>query len=71
MPTILDFHIQLHKEGGYSLEIFARCNPKPLAQTTFVYDLSYITQFEINRLECDLKDPAGRLERASFSAHVK
>ena len=61
MPAILDFHIQPGEKSRYSLQVFERGNSQPLVQTSFDYDLSYVTQFEINRLEPDPKDPHGRL----------
>jgi len=63
MVSILDFHIQPDKKDGYGLQIFERGSPQPLLRSSFNYDLSYITQFEINRLEPDRKDPQGRMER--------
>ena len=64
MPVIIDFHLRPHdKKGSYSLQIFQRGSSQPLHQAIFDYDLSYITQFEINRLEPDEKDPSARLDR--------
>ncbi len=63
MPTTLDFHIHLQQKSGYRLEVFERGNSQPLAHGTFDFDLSYMTAFEINRLDVDDKDPQGRLER--------
>ncbi len=63
MPTTLDFHIHPQQKSGYRLEIFERDNTQPLAHGTFDFDLSYMTAFEINRLDVDDKDPQGRLER--------
>jgi len=63
MATILDFQIQPDKNITYSLQIFERGCSQPLARSTFDYDLSYMTQFEINRLEPDPKDPHSRMER--------
>jgi len=63
MATILDFHIQPDKKDAYGLQIFERGSSQPLLRSCFNYDLSYITQFEINRLEPDRKDPQGRMER--------
>jgi hypothetical protein len=64
MPVIIDFHLRPHdKKGFYALQIFQRGSSQPLHQALFDYDLSYITQFEINRLEPDEKDPSARLDR--------
>jgi len=63
MATILDFQIRPQKKGSYSLEIFERGSSQSLAHSSFDYDISYVTQFEINQLEPDLKDPYGRMER--------
>ncbi|MBW8036481.1 MAG: CHAT domain-containing protein, partial [Planctomycetes bacterium] len=63
MLITLDFCIRTNEEGHYHLEIFERGKSQPSTQTSFSYDLSYITQFEINRLEPDSKDPYGRMER--------
>jgi len=62
MPVILDFHIEPHGKGSYSLEIFERGSSQPLVQTSFDYDVSYVTQFEINQLEPNPRDPQGRME---------
>lgn len=63
MPVTLEFHIKPHKKNNYGLEVFERGSSQPLAQSSFDYDLSYLTQFEINRLEPDAKDPQGRMDR--------
>jgi hypothetical protein len=74
MPTILDFHIRPvappargaiseARSEAYQLDVFSRGNTQPLAHATFDYDLSYMTAFELNRLDVDAKDPQGRLER--------
>ncbi len=59
MPVTLEFHIKPHKKNNYGLEVFERGSSQPLAQSSFDYDLSYLTQFEINRLDTDAKRPAG------------
>jgi tetratricopeptide (TPR) repeat protein/CHAT domain-containing protein len=63
MPTTLDFHIRPGKENGFQLEVFERGNSQPLANSAFGYDLSYMTDFEISRLDTVRKDPSERLER--------
>jgi CHAT domain-containing protein len=63
MPTILDFQIRPRENGDYILQILQRSNSQLLAEASFDYDLSYMTEFEIKRLEFDAKDPYGRLER--------
>jgi hypothetical protein len=63
MSPILDFHICPQSKDNYSLEVFARGNTNPLATATFEYPLSFTTEFEINRLDVDEKDPVGRMER--------
>ena len=63
MPTTLDFHIRSQEQNSFSLEVFARGKTQPLVHTTFDYDLSYMTTFEINRLDVDAKDPQGRWQR--------
>ncbi len=60
MRTILDFHIQPQEKGGYRLEVFERGNTQPLVHSSFDYDLSYMTQFEMNRLEEIRDKPAER-----------
>ncbi|MCP4613105.1 MAG: tetratricopeptide repeat protein [Planctomycetes bacterium] len=63
MPETLEFHIKLHKKNTYRLEVFERGSSQPLAQSSFDYDRSYLTQFEINSLDTDPKDPQGRMDR--------
>ena len=63
MPTILNFEIRPREKGGYILQILQRGNSQILAEAFFDYDLSYMTEFEIKRLEPDAKDPHGRIER--------
>ncbi len=63
MPTILDFQITPNAKNNLILEIFERDKTQLLAKTTFDYDLSYLTGYEISGLDFDAKDPAARLER--------
>ncbi|NLZ04337.1 MAG: tetratricopeptide repeat protein [Phycisphaerae bacterium] len=61
--TTLDFHIKPAGKSAFGLEVFQRGRSQPLAASSFEYDLSYLTQFEINQLEPSEKDPQGRMER--------
>ncbi len=63
MPIILDFQIKPKSKNKYSLEVFERDKPQPLATATFDYDLSFLTGYEISQLDFDAKDPAARMER--------
>ncbi|HEX9971436.1 MAG TPA: CHAT domain-containing protein, partial [bacterium] len=63
MPAILDFQITPSAKNQFTLEIFERDKAQPLAKTTFDYDLSFLTGYEISGLDFDTKDPAARLER--------
>lgn len=63
MLTTIDFYIHPISRDQFSLEVFKRGNPNALAQTTFGYDISYITDFEIRRLVVDRRDSYSRLER--------
>ncbi|MBN1349383.1 tetratricopeptide repeat protein [candidate division KSB1 bacterium] len=63
MPTTLDFHIRPKAGKTFHLGIFERGSSQPSAETTFDYDLSYMTEFEISRLESARKDPYERMER--------
>jgi CHAT domain-containing protein/tetratricopeptide (TPR) repeat protein len=63
MPTILDFHLRPTAKESYSLEVFTRGQTPPLATASFDYPLSFMTEFEMSRLDFDGKDPMGRLER--------
>ena len=50
-----------HKEkSDFSLEIFERGNTQPLTKTSFDYDISYMTQFDINRFEAEISKPHER-----------
>ncbi len=60
--VILDFHIKTCQEKRYSLEIFERPKLKPLVNSFFDYDLSYMTEFEIRQLTSANKDPYARIE---------
>jgi len=71
MPTILDFHIQPDKENTFRINVFERDNSQPLAASTFDYDLSFMTDFEISRLDAPPKNPYKSLEnRKSFGAKL-
>ncbi len=63
MPTTLEFHVQPETSERYRLEVFERGNTQPLARTVFDYPLSFMTPFEMSRLDVDAKDPAGRYSR--------
>ena len=69
--TTLDFHIKPTGENAFSLEVFRRDSSQPVARSSFEYDTSYLTQFEINQLEPDPRDPQGRLDRlATFGKRL-
>ncbi|MHC4559364.1 MAG: tetratricopeptide repeat protein [Planctomycetota bacterium] len=63
MHETLEFHIKPHKKNTYRIEIFERGSSQPLVQSSFNYDLSYLTQYEINSLDINPKDPQGRMDR--------
>ncbi len=63
MPTTLDLHIKPKDKDAYHLELFERNSSQPLAEASFDYDLSFMTEYEIRRLDADSKDPSSRFER--------
>ncbi|MDZ7341852.1 MAG: CHAT domain-containing protein, partial [candidate division KSB1 bacterium] len=63
MPIILDFQITPAAKDQFQLELKERGKTQSLAKTTFDYDLSFLTDFEISGLDFDPKDPAARMER--------
>ena len=63
MITTLDFHIKPQKDNEYSLEVFERGSSQPLARSSFEYDLSFMTEYDISQLDTDEKDPSGRFGR--------
>lgn len=70
MPTILEFHIQPETSERYRLEIFLRGNTQPLGHAAFAYPLSFMTPFEMGRLDVDPKDPEGRFQRLQDYGHT-
>jgi len=63
MPTVLDFQIRPGKDNRYPVEVFERDGSQPLAGTTFEYDLSFMTDFELSRLDNAPKNPYEHIER--------
>jgi len=70
MMMILDFQIQSTAPERYRLDVFARGQSPPLATAEFDYPLSFLTGFELNRLDFDNKDPVGRFERLQTFGHA-
>ena len=69
MPTTLEFHLQPETSERYRLEVFLRSNSQPVAHAAFDYALSFMTQFEMGRLDVDAKDPAARFSRLQEYGH--
>ncbi len=63
MNVTLDFHISQAKQGRFELEIFARGSSQPLAKAPFEYDLSFMTDFEVSRLDIGKQEPEERLDQ--------
>lgn len=63
MPSILDFHIRPRDRNNYSVEVFERDTSPPLGTSVLDFDFSYMTDFEIHRLDCSDQDPLLRLKR--------
>ncbi len=63
MHTVLEFHVSPGEESNYTLELFKRGSSQPLIISSFKYDLSYMTDFEVRQLDVSDKDPQGRLDR--------
>lgn len=63
MLNILEFQIEPEKKNNYRLVVLDRGGSQPLAKSSFEYDLSFMTDFEIRQLAPSDKDPQGRLER--------
>jgi hypothetical protein len=60
MTTILDFQIRSTTPEHYRLDVLVRGQEQPLATAAFDYPLSFLTGFELNRLDFEGKDPVGR-----------
>jgi tetratricopeptide (TPR) repeat protein/CHAT domain-containing protein len=63
MASVLDLLIHPGKENTFPVEVFERGNSQSLASSIFEYDLSFMTDFEISRLDAEPKGPYERLER--------
>ncbi len=63
MHTVLEFHVSPGEESSYTLEIFKRGSSQRLIRSSFEYDLSYMTDFEVRQLDVSDKNPQGRLDR--------
>lgn len=63
MATVLDLQIRTGNDDTFQVEVFERGNSQSLASSTFEYDLSFMTDFEISRLDAEPKGPYERLER--------
>jgi tetratricopeptide (TPR) repeat protein/CHAT domain-containing protein len=61
--TILDFHIKPHSHNRYSIQVYPRDKAQPLAAGEFEYALDYMTEFQLNELNFDGREPAKRFER--------
>ncbi|HYL98900.1 MAG TPA: tetratricopeptide repeat protein [Blastocatellia bacterium] len=61
--TILDFHIKPKTHNHYSVEVYPRDKAQPLASAEFEYPLDYMTEFQLNELDFDAREPEKRLER--------
>ncbi len=61
--TILEFHVRLRSKESYNLQVFTRDSSQPLAEAEFDYPLSFMSEFELNQLDHDPKDPVGRIAR--------
>jgi tetratricopeptide (TPR) repeat protein/CHAT domain-containing protein len=63
MATVLDFQIRPGKDNTFPVEVFERDNSQPLVSSTFEYDLSFMTDFELSHLDDKPKTQYERLER--------
>ena len=63
MPTVLDFQIRPGKDNKFPVEVFERDSTQPLAGSIFEYDLSFMTDFELSRLDNAPKNPYEHIER--------
>lgn len=63
MPTVLDLLMHPGKDNNFPVEVFERGNSQSLVSSTFEYDLSFMTDFEISRLDAKPKTQYERLER--------
>ncbi|HWX41329.1 MAG TPA: CHAT domain-containing protein, partial [Blastocatellia bacterium] len=65
--TILDFHIKPHSHNRYSVQVYPRDKAQPLASGEFEYALDYMTEFQLNELNFEGREPAKRFERLKSS----
>lgn len=63
MSALLEFHLQSDTSDIFNVTVFERNSSQPLAASRFEYWLDDLAQFEISRLDFNLRDPLGRLER--------
>ncbi|MDQ1351994.1 MAG: hypothetical protein QG657_2300 [Acidobacteriota bacterium] len=63
--STLEFHIKA-KEGtlnAFTLEVFQRGSSQPLGNTSFDYDLSFLTEYDVSNLDSGNVEPGIRFEK--------
>jgi tetratricopeptide (TPR) repeat protein len=63
VAAFLEFHLQSGAGDSFNVTVFERNSSQLLASSRFEYRLDDLAQFEISRLDFNLRDPLGRLER--------
>ncbi|MCK6623274.1 MAG: tetratricopeptide repeat protein [Calditrichaceae bacterium] len=64
MPRMLDFHLEPQGEAHrYTVKVYPRGDSQLLAQDDFEFPVSFLTGFEISRMDAEGGDPRERLER--------
>jgi tetratricopeptide (TPR) repeat protein len=63
MMNTLDFQVSVGKDEDFLVEVYERGNSELLASSTFGYDVSFMTDFEVSRLDIGSEKPYERMQR--------
>lgn len=63
--STLEFHIKAKAEAQnmFTLEVFQRGSSQPLANTSFEYDVSFLTAYDVSNLDSGKVEPGIRFEK--------
>ena len=65
VASIVEFHIKAKAgaRNAFTLEVFQRGGSQPLANTSFDYDLSFLTEYDVSNLDSGNVEPGIRFEK--------
>jgi len=63
--STVEFHIKAKAEAqsAFTLEVFQRGSSQPLANTSFEYDVSFLTEYDVSNLDSGKVEPGIRFEK--------